>query len=445
MNKITLAVISIFAIVNMTLSQSACFGGRYASDVFSNYTQTSAIQYGQNNTWTGASQNLTLDFYEPSGDTLSARPLIIWTHGGSFLTGTSADIDVATLSQRFAKKGFACASINYRLGFFPVDSANAVKAVLRAVQDLKAAVRFFYKDCKTGTNAYKIDTNHIYIGGSSAGAITSLHYAYMDSSCEVVPYIGQTNFNNLGGSEGNSGNPCYSTKIHGVINLCGALAKYWWGKPGSSAWVPLCSMHGTNDATVKYNRGIVNPGTPLLYLDGSRMLYEWELANGVPTSFYTFHGAGHVPYAGTGAAQLAYMDTTVNFVRDFLIKQLGCTDTILQPANAPAQTATLYPYTNCTTHSTPNFCNGVGIQEFNASIIQEIYPNPSDNQITISFSDKSNQYNIQLLDLSGRAIRSYTRVNNRLVINKDELSEGIYTLKITGADNTYSSAKIIFY
>ena len=445
MKKITLTLFILPMLFSIAFGQSSCFGGRYASNVFTNYTQTNAIQYGQNATWTGSNQNLTLDFYEPTGDTASARPLIIWTHGGSFLTGTSADIDMASLSQRFAKKGFACASINYRLGFFPIDSANAVKAVLRAVQDLKAAVRFFYKDRKTGVNTYRIDTNHIFIGGSSAGAITSLHYAYMDSSCEVIPYIGQSTFNSLGGSEGNSGNPCYSTKVHGVINLCGALAKYWWGKPSSSSWVPLCSMHGTNDGTVKYNRGVANPGTPLLYLDGSRMLYEWEQANSVQSNFYTYHGAGHVPYAGTGATQLAYMDTTENFIRDFLIKQLGCTDPILQPANAPAQTATLYSYTNCTTHSTTNFCNGVGIVELKNNFIQEIFPNPSDNKITVRLIDKSTAYHIKITDLTGRDVRSFDLVNGDLEIEKNTLSEGVYNLIIQNENGEYSSTKIIFY
>jgi hypothetical protein len=310
---------------------------------------------------------------------------------------------------------------------------------------LKAAVRFFYKDRKTGTNTFRIDTNHIFIGGSSAGAITSLHYAYMDSSCEVIPFIGQSNFNSLGGSEGNSGNACYSTKVHGVINLCGALARYWWGKPGSPSWVPLCSMHGTNDGTVKYNRGIVNPGTPLMYLDGSRMLHEWEITNNVPSDFYTFNGAGHVPYAGTSATQLAYMDTTEKFVRDFLIKQLGCTDPILQPANAPAQTATLYNYSNCTTHSTTNFCNGVGFQELTTSVVHEIYPNPSDNMITISFVDKSLNYVVKLTDLSGREVGLYSSINGTVTIEKGNLSEGVYNLITTLNGSRISISKIIFY
>ena len=59
-----------------------------------------------------------MDVYEPTGDTMAFRPLIIWAHGGSFLGGDKGDSDVAALCQRFTKRGFVCASVNYRTGFF---------------------------------------------------------------------------------------------------------------------------------------------------------------------------------------------------------------------------------------------------------------------------------------------------------------------------------------
>ena len=179
-------------------AQSPCTDGRYASDVFSDFTLTSDIEFGQNATWTGGQYTLKMDFYEPEGDTETERPLLIWVHGGSFIGGDKTDFDMVTFSQRFAKKGFACASINYRLGFFPIDSANAVKAVVRATQDLRAAIRYFYKDKQT-TNQFKIDTNKIFIGGSSAGAITALHVGYLDDACEIEDYLDGPTINALGG------------------------------------------------------------------------------------------------------------------------------------------------------------------------------------------------------------------------------------------------------
>ncbi|MFM8243900.1 MAG: T9SS type A sorting domain-containing protein [Crocinitomicaceae bacterium] len=401
-------------------AQNPCATGRYATDVFANYTTTSDIVYGQNTSWNGASTTLKLDVYQPTGDTETNRPLIIWVHGGSFIGGTKTDGDMVAFSQKFAKKGYVCASIDYRLGFFPFDSANAVKAVVRAVQDLRAAVRFFYKDKQT-SNTYKIDTNNIYVGGSSAGAITSLHLAYLDQECEVSDYLNQTTITQLGGLEGTSGNPGYSSNVKGVLNGCGALARYSWLEASD---IPVASVHGTNDATVKYNRGIVNPGTPLMYLDGSRMIHERACAVGVENQFYTFLGAPHVPYAGNAA----YMDTTVNFFRDFLIKQLGCTDAILQPENAPAQAVSLYPI---------NYCDGTPVDEVcpTSSISEEnilsalIYPNPSKDIIQIIPSINEN-YSVEIVDYSGRILLTSINNNSICEMNISSLSAGNYFVKI---------------
>lgn len=386
-----------------SFAQSPCSTGRYANDVFSNFTLTSDVIYGQNNTWSGASSQLKLDFYEPTGDTASARPLIIWVHGGSFIGGSKTDNDVKTWSESFAKKGYVCASIDYRLGFFPFDSANAVKAVVRAVQDLKGAIRYFYKDCQTN-NVYKVDTNHIFIGGSSAGAITALHVAYLDDPCEISDYLSSSTIQSLGGLEGNSGNPGYSTKVHGVINGCGALARYSWLEAGD---VPLCSFHGTADGTVKYNRGVVNPGTPLMYLDGSRMLHERACAVGVENQFYTFPGAPHVPYLSNAS----YMDTSIRFVRDFLVKQLGCTESALQPENAPLQSVSLYAINYCDGTPVNEVCTSSGIQEEVWSV--QLYPNPS-NGIVHILSDGAIIENIRVFDMFGK-------VQPIIASNNDEL------------------------
>ena len=438
MKKFTLIHLFFTFISLATCLAQPCLNGRYASDVFTNFTTISNINFGQNNSFTGANTPLALDFYSPTGDTETSRPLIIWVHGGSFLGGTKTDIDVLNLSQRFALKGYACASINYRTGFFPIDSANAVKAVVRAVQDLKAAIRFFYKDQATGTNLYKIDTNQIFIGGSSAGAITALHVAYLNDPCEISGYLSPTTIQTLGGLEGTSGNPGYSTNVKGVINLCGALARYGWLEAGD---VPLCSIHGTSDGTVKYNRGVVNPGTPLMYLDGSRMLHDRACAINVQSNFYTFPGAPHVPYAGTSASALAYMDTTENFVRDFLVDRLGCTETPLQLANAPLQLAILYPMNYCDGSPIDEVCLGAGIEE-TTELETLIYPNPTSGNITINLS-VYNQYQIQIVDMSGRTLeeRSFEGVTQS--IDLSGYKNGTYLILIRNLNQETITKRII--
>ena len=157
----------------------------------------------------------------------------------------------------------------------------------------------------------------------------------------------------------------------------------------------MCSFHGTADGTVKYNRGVVNPGTPLMYLDGSRMLHERACAIGVENQFYTFPGAPHVPYLSNAA----YMDTSIRFVRDFLVKQMGCTETALQPANNPLQTATLYAINYCDGTPVNEVCTSSGIQEDNLSL--QLYPNPTNGLIHLS-SNGFSILSVKVLDMFGK-------------------------------------------
>lgn len=436
MKKFTLT--SAFFALFFIAGAQPCTGGRYASEIFPTFSVTSNIVYGQNASFTGANTSLKLDFYEGIGDTETNRPLIIWVHGGSFLGGTKTDMDVQALSRSFAQKGYACASIDYRTGFFPIDSANAVKAVVRAVQDLKGAIRFFYKDVATGTNVYNIDTNRIYIGGSSAGAITALHVAYLDEVCEISGYLNQTVINQLGGLEGASGNPGYSSKIQGVINLCGALARYSWLESGD---VPFVSIHGTSDGTVKYNRGIVNPGTPLMYLDGSRLLFDRACAVNVQNNFYTFPGAPHVPYAGTSANAIAYMDTTDNFIRDFLIDQLGCTNSPLQVANSPLQAAILYPTNYCDGSPVNETCIA-GIDEESLSFSVELFPNPSEGVVHLR-TQEFNFSQVAVLDLLGRTVLK-TRPNaQEATLELSHLSPGNYLVTYLLNNGSYGTKQLV--
>jgi hypothetical protein len=423
-------------------AQTPCESGRFAEDVFDEVTTTPNIVYGQNASWSGSNTTLYVDFYEPTGDVMEKRPLIIWVHGGSFLGGSRTDIDVKTFSERFAKKGYACASISYRTGFFPIDSTNSVRAVVRAVQDLKAAIRFFYKDAATD-DVYRVDTTNIFIGGSSAGAITSLHVAYLTEECELYDYLNAAQQASLGGLEGTSGNAGYSTKVKGVLNGAGALARYSWMDP-SEVNIPLASVHGTNDGTVTYNRGIVNPGVPLMYLDGSRLLHERACALDMDNQLYTFHGAGHVPYFGTTSTAIAYMDTTVNFYRDFLVRQLGCTQTALQPANDMAQTAVLYDAVYCDESPVNETCGIASLAELELPDFI-LYPNPASNDVRIELS-KESAYSVAVLDLSGRRLFHHDFSQSSVQIDITGLSAGNYIVQVVDTQNgTAQAQKLIVH
>ncbi len=411
----------------MSFGQTPCDAGRYSTVLFPNVTVTSDVNYGQNSSFTGSNIQLDLDIYEPTGDTETKRPLIIWAHGGSFIGGSKTESDVVTLSIEFAKRGYVCASIDYRVGMWPIDSVNSIKAVIRAVQDMKASIRFFYKDAATA-DVYKIDTNNVFIGGSSAGAITALHAAYFDQECEIQNYMTTATLNGLGGIEGTSGNAGYGATVQGVINLCGALASYGYLEAGD---VPLCSMHGDSDNTVPYNRGVASvSGIGIMYLDGSRVVHEQAVAKGVQSNFYTYTGAGHVPYFSSAA----YMDTTINFIRDFLIGLQGCTDAALQPANTPLEIVNLY---------TLNFCS-LGYDEASIELMEKPFPNPSEDKITILLKKEVALTSVDVIDLFGRVVSSVDVSTSQIILSKDEIGAGTYIVRAISIDGRIATMKVVF-
>lgn len=415
----------IIALISLgAMAQTPCDQGRYSTELFPNVTVTSNVNFGQNTSFSGSTTQLNMNIYEPTGDTETARPLIVWAHGGSFIGGSKTDGDVVALSNAFAKRGYVCASIDYRLGMFPIDSVNATKAVVRAVQDMKAAVRFFYKDALT-TNTYKIDTNIIIIGGSSAGAITAVHMAYLDKTCEVEKYVNASTLATMGGIEGTSGSPGYSSNVHAVVNLAGGLASYGWMEAGD---IPCVSLHGDDDGTVPYGYGVASvSGFNVIHMDGSQMLEARANQVGVDHSFYTHYNAGHAVYASSSA----YMDTTITFVSKFLTDFIGCNEPTVIAENTPTGNAVLYPLDYC----------GLGVSEMENNVIS-VYPNPSNNNISISSNeiiDKVNLYNSL-----GELVWSSDVKSLNIQLEKTTVGSGMFFAHVTTIGNNSTVHRIIF-
>ena len=152
---------------------------RYRDSVFNTVTVTNAVTYGSAVNLENQTVDLQLDMYQPAGDTITARPAIVWVHGGSFCCGDRTSPEIVDEANTFAKKGYVNVSIDYRLespgcaGTF----SNCVAAIQEATADAQTAVRFLRSRAAT----YGIDPNRIAIGGSSAGAITALNVGYSSS------------------------------------------------------------------------------------------------------------------------------------------------------------------------------------------------------------------------------------------------------------------------
>ena len=238
------------------------------------------------------------------------------------MTGSRSEQYMVDVCTQFARLGYVTASIDYRLLFFPFDTTNVSVAAIRGMQDLRAAVRFFRKDAAT-TNTFRVSPDRIVVGGASAGAFAALEVGYLDKANEVPSDV---NIVALGGIEGNSGNPGYSSAVLAVLNLSGAINPASLIEAGN---VPLYSAHGTADAVVPYFKGRVGAGLPPEYVFGSGILNPYASGVGVPNVLRRFSRAPHIPQypvqsSTTGSpGSAAYADTTYRDIRAFLRPLLG--------------------------------------------------------------------------------------------------------------------------
>ena len=230
-----------FSIVVLLLSTRPLFGQglkRYQNEIFGSYQVQSNIPYGK-----VLAKPLYLDAYTATGDTVSQRPMVLFIHAGGFQTGDKVSGFAKLVCAAMAKRGYVAASIEYRLTSPIANDTACFEAMLRALQDAKAAVRFFRKNGAL----YGIDTSQIFAIGSSAGSITALHLAYLDSA-EVPGFVNWNRVDNT--FEGTSGNPGFSSRVQAVISNWGALGDTAWMKKGD---VPVYCVHGTSDSTIYYN------------------------------------------------------------------------------------------------------------------------------------------------------------------------------------------------
>ncbi len=102
----------------------------------------------------GGHERQKLDLYLPKeADSNGKRPLLVWIHGGAWLGGSKQ----RPLALRFAEKGYAVASINYRLSQHATFPAQ--------IEDCKAAIRWL----RANAAQHGYDPNRIGVWGSSAG------------------------------------------------------------------------------------------------------------------------------------------------------------------------------------------------------------------------------------------------------------------------------------
>ena len=290
------ALLLILFIFSYSTSQT-----RYLDEVFDEVTKTEDIIYGNAPDlpflflfeWNTENIDLDMDIYEPTGDTLTNRPVIIFIHSGAFFSGYNEADDVVALSIASAKRGYVAVSMNYRLGINILSSYSGERAVYRGVQDASAVVRYLREFCQD----YGIDYENIFIWGTSAGSFIGLHLAFVEDDERPESTYGSGEDPDLGCIDCEGNDYIHNSKPKAVISCWGALVDLDMIDQENN--IPTIMFHGTLDPVVLFNSGYPFTGVitlPIVY--GSNLIHERLNELHIQNALYFEEGQLH-EYWGT--------------------------------------------------------------------------------------------------------------------------------------------------
>jgi len=274
---------------------------RYLDEVFDEVTKTEDVIYGNAPDlpfWFWVESNtvdidLDMDIYEPVGDTLTNRPVIIFAHTGSFFSGHNELEDVVDLSISAAKRGYVAISINYRLGLNIISTYSGERAVYRAVQDGGAAIRYL----REFPGEFGINPDQIFMWGTSAGAIVALHLSYLGDSDRPESSYGSGGDPDLGCPICEGNDYVHDPKPNAIVSCWGAIGDLDW--IDSTDTVPAIMFHGTADPIVPFNSGFpftLDIALPIVY--GSNLIHDRLYELGIEHELHAESGLLH-EYWGT--------------------------------------------------------------------------------------------------------------------------------------------------
>ncbi len=406
--SLLLLVFSVLCSYLVSAQNPGCDGTRYLNDVFPSVKKTTVV-YAPTVGHLGDNINLSMDVYEPTGDNLSSRPVVILAHGGSFIFGDKSMMQ--QWCELLAKKGYVAVSIQYRLYPFFVlgapDSTKIFDTAVKAMGDMKAAVRYFREDAAT-TNTFRADASNIFIGGYSAGAVTALHTAYLDVDDQIPSFL-QTLVTNNGGFEGISGttsNKTYPSNSKAVVNMSGGLYRSFWVNADES---PLVSIHGTADATVPYTYGLA---ANIAFLEGSSLIHAQAQSVGLWNNLLTVPGAGHTDLYEQ-AKWKPYIDTF---------------------------------WVNATTLLESLTCATVGTNEVGAILEPwSIFPNPATEGFTVQLPTSVASADLIVYDLVGKQVMVQKNITSLEHINLNQLPKGLYLVQVLHPDYRFELKQLVIH
>ncbi len=264
---------------------------RYLDEVFDDVIVTKDIVYGRNYsvlpTITGESDtprvvNLLMDVYEPAGDTIAERPVVIVIHAGDYLPavlnqtpyGNKTDSAFVAFCQKFAKRGFVAVSMSYRTGWNPFNPEEIERrkqifeASVRGTQDMRTCIRYFRKSAREEGNPFRIDSTKFALGSEDAPCYSVMNVAFLDSLEQAFipkfldfsqtparPFVDSLLLGDVYGIKAARYNipnhPGYSSDISMAFALVGGLAEFDWISPGDPPIVGIQNITAFDDEGIR--------------------------------------------------------------------------------------------------------------------------------------------------------------------------------------------------
>ncbi|MEM1322517.1 MAG: T9SS type A sorting domain-containing protein [Bacteroidota bacterium] len=375
------------------------------------------VTYGSAVDWQGNTVDLKMDVYFPKFgvDPLAERPFIMMIHGGGFKGGTKEGM--ANYCTAFAKRGFVAATIQYRLGWDQTNPSDQILASYRAHQDANAALRFVVRHASKA----RIDTDWLFIGGSSAGSVTSLNAIYVSQQEweAIVPGITA-----LLGPLNSSGNNINTTfDLQGIFNNWGMTLD---GALDPADMIPSVAFHGVLDGVTPIGTVAGFPGGPLY--SGSGTIHNYLLANDVCSELTVDSMGRHGIYRGIDGEIFRVSRATCFFKSVFCDNCVSnyFVDSVAADCSTPIPTSLVDLQTSNTTNATAF----------------SVFPNPSDEVLNIKGDLEG--YQLRLINTSGQVVRHIDYGATVNTVNVADLAPGLYFLQaINGADERIALKKVL--
>jgi predicted esterase len=398
----------LFILTGQVFGQYCTSDARYTEVPFFDTTEISVganVQFGTALDHLGNPYTLKMDLYYPNLniDPSPKRPFILLFHGGGFSSGDKQSGDIKDLCIHMARRGFVCATVNYRLGY-DFTEYGQYKARYRAIQDGHAALRYVVNNA----TAVRIDTNWLFVGGQSAGSLLALGMVYADpfelDSISLL-YSSTAVSKELGNLFTSGNNLTQTYSIKGIFNNWGGVTQ---SEVDVDEMIPTVAFHGELDSTVR-----IDADNSFLHytLNGSRALHHDLIMNNICSELTVDTTGGHGIYRNLSSVFRAARASC-------FFKSIFCRTC------SPFYSTDSIP-SNCSTHS--------GIKDDNFGSMVRVYPNPIENPLTID--GVRGTLIITIYNSFGQLVLIDKTTNGTIQV---DLSSGLYFVNVKPMESTQS-------